>query len=289
MSSLSCRSCGATLNTIFCDLGMSPPSNSFLKAEQTQQMEPFYPLRVFACDECLLVQLPQYESADKIFSDYIYFSSYSKSWLEHARCYVEKIVHRLNLSKKNTVVEIASNDGYLLQYFKNYDIPAFGIEPAANVAEVARAKGIETIVEFFGLTTARDIVDRRGRADLIVGNNVLAHVPDINDFVSGLAALLATAGTITMEFPHLLHLIAETQFDTVYHEHFSYLSLFAAERVFAKAGLAIYDVEELPTHGGSMRVMLVRRKSGQMSPHFASWRALPGLTVLRPTLGLRKR
>ena len=217
-------------------------------------MEPFYPLHVYLCDRCFLVQLEQYVAPDQIFSEYAYFSSYSDSWVEHARKYVQQITERLRLGSSSLVYEVASNDGYLLQHFVKDGVPAIGIEPAANVARVAVEKGVPTIVRFFGVETAREVSASRGPADLIVGNNVLAHVPDINDFVGGLRALLKPSGTITMEFPHLVRLMEGNQFDTIYHEHFSYLSLMTVRTIFGAHGLRVYDVEELPTHGGSLRV-----------------------------------
>jgi SAM-dependent methyltransferase len=217
-------------------------------------MEPFYPLHALVCENCFLVQLEQFESPQAIFSDYVYFSSYSDMWLAHAKKYVADIVPRLGLSQSSRVVEIASNDGYLLQYFVEANIPVLGIEPAANVAKVAKERGINTIVKFFGKETASELTNTGNSADLIIGNNVLAHVPDINDFVSGLSMLLSPGGTVTMEFPHLLRLIEFNQFDTIYHEHFSYLSLLSVEKIFNAHGLLIYDVEELTTHGGSLRI-----------------------------------
>jgi len=249
-----CRSCGVGLEHTFLDLGMSPLANSYVKPEQTNRMEPFYPLHVYVCEKCLLVQLEQFSTPQDIFSDYAYFSSFSDSWLAHARTYVDMIVDRFKLDRKSSVVEIASNDGYLLKNFVARGIPVLGVEPAANVAEVARGKGIDTKVAFFGEKTARDLVEDGWAADLIVGNNVLAHVPGLNDFVRGLNVLLKPTGLITMEFPHLLQLVEQNQFDTIYHEHFSYFSFIAVERVFARHGLKLFDVEELPTHGGSLRI-----------------------------------
>lgn len=254
MNGVKCRYCGTPLQHTFVDLGMSPLCESYRTNEQLNEMEPFYPLRVYVCAECLLVQLPEYVKPEKIFSEYAYFSSYSDSWLDHARQYVDMAVRRFGLSARSRVIEIASNDGYLLQYFKERQIPVLGIEPAANIAEAARKKGIPTLVQFFGEATAHSLVRQGQTADLLLGNNVLAHVPDINDFVKGLKILLAPAGVITMEFPHLLRLIEGNQFDTIYHEHFSYLSFLAVCRIFAGHGLQIFDVEELPTHGGSLRI-----------------------------------
>jgi SAM-dependent methyltransferase len=249
-----CRFCGTPLEHVFVDLGMSPLCESYVPAECLDAMEPFYPLRVLVCDRCFLVQLREYVAAEKIYSHYAYFSSYSDSWLDHARRYTEKMIDRFRLNSLSQVVEVASNDGYLLQYFVARGVPALGIEPAANVAEVARAKGINTRTFFFGRETAQTLVDEGVRADLLLGNNVLAHVPDLNSFVAGLKILLAPGGVITLEFPHLLRLVEENQFDTIYHEHYSYLSLHAVLQVFSAHGLTLFDVEELPTHGGSLRI-----------------------------------
>ena len=248
-----CRSCGAPLETVFVDLGASPLANSYLTAAQVNAMEPFYPLRALVCGHCFLVQLEEFESPERIFSDYAYFSSYSSSWLDHCRRYTELVVARFGLDSSSQVVELASNDGYLLQYFKQRGIPVLGIEPAANVAAVAREKGIPTLVEFFGRETARSAA-ANAPADLLLGNNVLAHVPDLNDFVAGMKILLKPGGVITMEFPHLMRLIEDNQWDTIYHEHFSYFSLLTVARVFAAHGLRLFDVQELPTHGGSLRI-----------------------------------
>lgn len=254
MNRCCCRFCNSTLEHTFVDLGMSPLCESYVKPEQQNQMEPFYPLHVYVCDRCFLVQLQEYVSPDNIFSDYAYFSSYSDSWLQHAKAYTEKMVERFKLQGQSQVVEIASNDGYLLQYFVAQGVPVLGIEPAANVAEVAIKKGIPTTVKFFGQQTAREVAAEGNKADLLLGNNVLAHVPDINDFVKGMKILLNPEGVITMEFPHLMRLMEENQFDTIYHEHFSYLSLLTVEKIFAAHGLTIFDVEELSTHGGSLRI-----------------------------------
>lgn len=249
-----CRFCGASLDKTFIDLGMSPLANSYIKADESNRMEPFYPLHVYVCSKCLLVQLEEFTSPQSIFGDYAYFSSYSESWLDHAKRYVENVSGRFDLGPRHHVVEIASNDGYLLQYFVQRGVPVLGVEPAANVAAVAKKKGIPSVVKFFGVKTARELAKMNKRADLLIGNNVLAHVPNINDFVGGLKILLKPKGVITMEFPHLMQLMAENQFDTIYHEHFSYFSLLAVEHVFAKHGLTLFDVEELPTHGGSLRI-----------------------------------
>jgi 2-polyprenyl-3-methyl-5-hydroxy-6-metoxy-1,4-benzoquinol methylase len=248
-----CRFCATPLRHVFADLGMSPLANSYLPPDKVNAMEPFYPLRALVCAECLLVQLEEFEAPSHIFSDYAYFSSYSSSWLAHCERYVEQVTERFGLDEGSHVVELASNDGYLLQYFHARGIPVLGIEPAANVAEVAVQKGIPTLVEFFGVQTAQSVREERS-ADLLLGNNVLAHVPDLNDFVGGMKVLLAEGGVITMEFPHLGRLIELNQWDTIYHEHFSYFSLLTVRRVFAAQGLRIFDVEELPTHGGSLRI-----------------------------------
>jgi hypothetical protein len=249
-----CRFCGTSFRHRVVDLGMSPLCESFLRADQLNQMEAFYPLHVWVCERCFLVQLEEYVTGEEIFTDYAYFSSFSDSWLNHARQYVEQMIGQLHLTTDSQVVEIASNDGYLLQYFVQQGIPALGIEPAANVAKVAESKGVPTLVKFFGVETAHELVESGRRADLILGNNVLAQVPDLNDFVGGLKILLAESGVITIEFPHLLRTIEGNQFDQIYHEHFSYFSLYSVERIFAAHGLTTFDVEELATHGGSIRI-----------------------------------
>ncbi|MCW5315424.1 methyltransferase domain-containing protein [Nostoc sp. KVJ3] len=249
-----CLFCGTGLKHTFVDLGMSPPCESYRKPEQLNEMEPFYPLHVYVCEECFLVQLQEYISPENIFSDYAYFSSYSDSWLQHSKNYVDIVTDRFQLNQQSQVVEIASNDGYLLQYFVAKSIPAMGIEPAANVAEVAIKKGIPTVVKFFGEETAKEQVAEGKQADLLLGNNVLAHTPYLNDFVKGMKIILKPQGVITMEFPHLMRLMAENQFDTIYHEHFSYFSFITVEKVFNTHGLTIFDVEELATHGGSLRI-----------------------------------
>jgi len=237
-----CRFCSAPLERTFVDLGMSPLCESFLAADQLNRMEPFYPLHVMICSECLLVQLEEYVTPEDIFREYAYFSSFSDTWLAHAERYVEMMTERFALGSASRVVEVASNDGYLLQYFVRRGVPSLGIEPARNVAEEARKKGVLTISEFFGRELARSIRAEHGAADLIAGNNVLAQVPDVNDFVAGMKILLAEHGVVTVEFPHLLRLIEENQFDTIYHEHFSYFSLFTAERIFRSHGLPLFDV-----------------------------------------------
>ena len=249
-----CLFCAAPLCHTFVDLGMSPLCESYLAAEQINQMEPFYPLHAYVCEQCFLVQVQEYVSPEKIFTEYAYFSSYSDSWLAHAKAYAEMITARLGLSAASRVIELGSNDGYLLQYFLTQGIPVLGIEPAKNVAAAATAKGVPTITKLFGRETARDLVREGLQADLICGANVLAQVPDVNDFVGGMKILLNPAGVVTIEFPHLMRLMEENQFDTIYHEHFSYFSFLTAERIFAAHGLTIFDVEELPTHGGSLRV-----------------------------------
>lgn len=258
-----CRHCGSALRDTFVNLGVSPLANSFIPAEDDVQMERFYPLHAFVCADCKLVQLQEFEAPQAIFRDYLYFSSYSPSWLAHCERYAEEMIGRLALGEHSQVVEIASNDGYLLQYFTRRGIPVLGIEPAENVATVARAKGIPTEAVFFGSTTAARVREEGHAADLIVANNVLAHVPDINDFIQGIALLLKPGGLATFEFPHLLRLMEFGQFDTIYHEHFSYISLLSAERIFSAQGLQAVDVEELPTHGGSLR-LYVRAARGAL-------------------------
>jgi hypothetical protein len=263
-----CRFCGAPLTEVFADLGMSPLSNSYVPAEKVGEAETFYPLCVFVCSACLLVQLPEHETASAIFTDYAYLSSYSSSWLAHAENLAQRMVKELELGPNASVIELASNDGYLLQFFAAAGVPILGVEPAANVAAIASERGIPTEVAFFGRECAQDLVQRYDVPRLIVAINVLAHVPDLNDFVAGIAALAGDDTLVVVEFPHLLRLMAERQFDTIYHEHFSYFSLFVVERVFRAHGLAVFDVEELETHGGSLRVFARRSndeaRSGQM-------------------------
>lgn len=258
-----CRLCGRDLHHIFVDLGMSPLCESFLAAPQLDSSETYFPLRVLVCEHCLLVQLKAYVSPDDIFSDYAYFSSYSPSWVSHARAYCEMIVPRLRLGSKSSVVEVASNDGYLLQHFTPLGVPVLGVEPATNVARVAIGRGIETRVDFFGSALARRLLDEGRQADLIIGNNVLAQVPDLNDFVEGLRILLKPEGVATLEFPHLERLVADVEFDTIYHEHFSYFSLLTVEKLAARHQLRLIDVEELQTHGGSLRVYLAHDGSSR--------------------------
>lgn len=252
-----CRFCDSTLSVSVADLGMSPVSNDNIKPEKLNAMEPFYPLHAYVCESCWLVQLQQFQAADDLFSDeYAYFSSFSESWLKHARDYSLKMIERFSLDAQSQVVELASNDGYLLKNFIEHGIRILGVEPCANVARAAEEIGVPSLVKFFGVETAREMVADGCRADLIVANNVLAHVPDLNDFVAGMQILLAPEGVITVEFPHLKQLIERNQFDTIYHEHFSYFSLLTVEKVFARYGMVIFDVEELPTHGGSLRIYI---------------------------------
>lgn len=250
-----CRSCGTPLVHTFADLGMSPVSNAFIRPEAAHEGEMFYPLHALVCDQCWLVQLSDVTRADEHFhDDYVYYSSYSSSWVEHARCYVEAMTSRFGFGGSSRVVEIASNDGYLLQHFVKAGIPCLGVEPTANTAAAARSKGVPTREMFLGRKTGEALAADGWSADLLLGNNVLAHVPDLHDFVAGLALVLKADGVLTMEFPHLLRLIAGNQFDTIYHEHFSYLSLLAVEKTFSVHGLELFDVEEFPTHGGSLRI-----------------------------------
>ncbi len=270
-----CRFCGTKLEHTFVDLGMSPLCESYLSAEHLNQMEPFYPLHVYVCEKCFLVQLQEYVTPKHIFSDYAYFSSYSDSWLAHASKYTDQMVERFAIGAQSLVVELASNDGYLLQYFVEKQIPVLGIEPAANVAAVAVQKGVSTLVKFFGAETARELAASIKKADLLLGNNVLAQVPDLNDFVAGMKILLKPAGVITMEFPHLQRLMEQNQFDTIYHEHFSYFSLVTVEKIFAAHGLTLFDVEELHTHGGSLRIYArhAEDSSKPVSVHITDLRA----------------
>jgi hypothetical protein len=273
-----CRFCNSDLHYTFVDLGMSPLCESFLAGDQLNMMEPFYPLHVYVCEKCFLVQLEEYVDPDSIFTEYAYFSSYSDEWLRHAKKYVDMIIPRFSLESDSHVVELASNDGYLLQYFVAAGIPALGIEPAKNVAQVAIDKGVSTLTEFFGKKLAMALVAEGKQADLLLGNNVLAQVPDINDFVAGMKLLLKEKGVITMEFPHLVRLMEGNQFDTIYHEHFSYFSLIAVEKIFVANGLTIFDIEELPTHGGSLRIYACHTGD-------ASHRILP--TVTAAGVGIR--
>ena len=254
----SCRFCAAPLGRTFVDLGMSPLCETYPSHAELYGPETYYPLHVYVCEKCFLVQLEQYESAETIFSDYPYFSSYSDSWLKHAEDYCQKMTAQFQLDPKSLVIEVASNDGYLLQYFVRQNIPVLGIEPAGNVAKVAIARGVPTLVKFFGTQVAKELVAQGHRSDLVLGNNVLAQVPDLNDFVEGLKILLKPEGVITLEFPHLLQLMELNEFDTIYHEHFSYFSLLTTMRILEAHGLKVFDVEELPTHGGSLRVYACR-------------------------------
>ena len=257
-----CRSCGAPLRRVFCDLGVSPLANAYLTREQLASSETFHPLKALTCERCLLVQLEAAPPPSELFSDYAYFSSWSASWLEHSRRHAEATVARFGLGSAHQVVEVASNDGYLLQYFRELGPRVLGIEPAANVAQIAQARGIETRVRFFGRETADELVREGRRADLLVANNVLAHVPDLADFVAGLEMLLAPGGLLTIEFPHLLRLIDQCQFDTIYHEHVSYFSFLTSRAILARHGLEVFDVEELTTHGGSLRLFVQRAATG---------------------------
>lgn len=249
-----CRFCAAPLEQVFVDLGMSPLCQTHITPSQLNHMEPFYPLRTYVCNSCYLVQLDEFVTPDDIFSEYAYFSSFADSWVDHAKRYVDLVTDRFGLCASSRVVEVASNDGYLLQHFVAKNIPCLGVEPAANVAKAALAKGVKSVVKFFGRETAQEMVSEFGHADLLLGNNVLAHVPKLNDFVAGMKILLGPQGVITMEFPHLFRLMQENQFDTIYHEHFSYFSFMTVEKVFAAHGITLFDVEELPTHGGSLRI-----------------------------------
>lgn len=256
MSDPVCQLCLAPLRHSFIDLGMSPLCETYIEPHQLDQAEIFYPLHAFVCEHCFLVQVPECVAPEHIYDDYPYFSSYSDSWTEHARRYCDSMLDRFGLRPDSLVMEVASNDGYLLQHFVKQNIPCLGIEPATNVAKVAVERGIETVSRFFGQALANELVEQLPKPDLLIGNNVLAHVPDLNDFIAGMKILLKPCGVITMEFPHLLRLMQEKQFDTIYHEHFSYLSFLVAERAFAHHGLTIFDVEVLPTHGGSLRIFV---------------------------------
>jgi 2-polyprenyl-3-methyl-5-hydroxy-6-metoxy-1,4-benzoquinol methylase len=263
---MNCRFCQNKLTHEFVDLGFSPPSNAFLKYEQLNEPETYYPLKIMVCDKCFLVQIDEFAKHDDIFNnDYAYFSSYSTSWLAHAKAYTNMMISRFGFDRHSQVMEVASNDGYLLQYFKEKNIPVLGIEPTANTAAVAEQKGIHSVVDFFGVRLAKKLAAQGKKADLLLGNNVLAHVPDINDFVGGMKILLKPQGVITMEFPHLLQLIDKNQFDTIYHEHFSYLSFYTVKQIFEKQGLEMFDVEEIPTHGGSLRIYVKHKEDASKS------------------------
>jgi len=267
---MQCRFCKTKLTDVFIDLFNSPASNSFITKEQLNEPETFFPLKVYTCPECFLVQVDEYKKSDAIFdSNYAYFSSYSTSWLAHAKLYVEKMTNRFGYSTASQVIEVASNDGYLLQYFKEKGIPVLGIEPTANTAEAAKEKGIESVIDFFGVRLAKELAAEGIKADLLLGNNVLAHVPDILDFVGGMKHILKSDGVITMEFPHLMQLVDKNQFDTIYHEHFSYLSFYSVKRIFESQGLEMFDVEEISTHGGSLRIYAKHKedKSKEIDQH----------------------
>jgi SAM-dependent methyltransferase len=289
-----CRFCAAPVTTVVCDLGMSPLCESFLTAEQLNQMEPFYPLRADVCERCWLVQLERYVAPEAIFTEYAYFSSYSDSWVRHARDYTEMVADRLRLGPDSLVVELASNDGYLLQHFVARGVPVLGIEPARNVAAAAEERGVPTLTRFFGVELARELVAEGRAADLVVANNVLAQVPDLNDFVAGIKLLLKPGGVVTVEFPHLVRLMEGNQFDTIYHEHFSYFSFGAARRIFARHGLTLFDVEELPTHGGSLRIYARHagtdgQPPGERPEELAAREAAAGMETLVPYLGFGER
>ncbi len=282
---MKCRFCNHTLEHEFVDLGFSPPSNSFLTQKQLNEPEVYFPLKIMVCNQCFLVQIDEFARHDEIFNaDYAYFSSFSTTWLAHAKAYTELMTSRFGLNTQSQVMEIASNDGYLLQYFKEKNIPVLGIEPTANTAKVAQEKGIESIVDFFGVKLATAIAQNR-KADLLLGNNVLAHVPDINDFVAGMKIVLKEKGVITMEFPHLMQLIQKNQFDTIYHEHFSYLSFHTVSEIFEKHGLQLFDVQEIDTHGGSLRIYAKHKEDysktieGSVSALFLKEKAF-GITAL---------
>ncbi|MBN1213831.1 MAG: class I SAM-dependent methyltransferase [Candidatus Lokiarchaeota archaeon] len=252
---MKCRFCEKELHFKFIDLGSSPPSNSILTHEELNEPEVFFPLKLYVCDNCFLVQIDEYKKSNEIFNEkYAYFSSFSKSWLTHSKNYVSMVINKFNLDNNSLVIEIACNDGYLLQYFKEQDIPCLGIEPSSNTAQNAKQKGIEVIEDYFGTQLANNLIKRKKKPDLIIGNNVLAHVPNINDFVKGLKVLLNQNGIITMEFPHIMKLIQSNQFDTIYHEHFSYFSFYTVNLIFNHHGLEIFDVDEINTHGGSIRI-----------------------------------
>ena len=258
---LNCRFCNESLTNIFVDLGTFPLSNAFLTKRMLNNFEKIYPLCAYVCDNCFLVQLPEFEKPENIFEDYAYFSSYSSTWLHHAENYVNMMIEKFGFNERNQIIEIASNDGYLLQFFKKKNIPILGIEPATNVAKVAKERGIPTLTKFFNVNTANELKKENKLAELIIGNNVLAHVPDLNNFVKGLKILLKPTGIITLEFPHILQLIQKNQFDTIYHEHFSYFSLLTSQKIFSFHELTIFDVDEIPTHGGSLRIYLKHSES----------------------------
>ncbi len=292
---MNCRFCQTPLEHVFIDLVNSPASNSFLTQAQLNEPETFYPLKVYTCHNCYLVQIDEYKKSDAIFdNDYVYFSSFSTSWLAHAKRYVNDITERFRLNGNSLVVEIASNDGYLLQYFVEKHIPVLGIEPTANTAAVAIEKGVPTVTRFFGTTLARELAEQGKLADLFLGNNVLAHVPDIVDVVAGMKIILKPGGIITMEFPHMLNLIQQNQFDTIYHEHFSYLSFYTVSQIFAAQGLTMFDVEEIPTHGGSLRIFARHTEYDALaiSPNVAALlrkEAAAGLTNIQAYSGFQAK
>jgi SAM-dependent methyltransferase len=279
---MKCRFCNTPLTQTFVDLGMSPLCEDFVKPGKNNEMERFYPLHVYVCPECYLVQLEEFVSPEVIYRDYSYFSSYSDSWLDHSKRYADFIVERFDIGKGSLVAELASNDGYLLQFFKGKQIPVLGIEPSGTVAKAAMEKGIRTEMKFFGNSVVKELTAKYGQPDLLIGNNVLAHVPDINDFVSAMKAFLKPYGVITMEFPHLLKLIEGNQFDTIYHEHFSYLSFTTVNRIFAHHNLVLFDVEELPTHGGSLRIYAKHREDATKKIS----RAVPALLARENEVGM---
>jgi 2-polyprenyl-3-methyl-5-hydroxy-6-metoxy-1,4-benzoquinol methylase len=284
---MQCRFCKTELNNIFIDLINAPASNSFLEAEELNEPETYYPLKVYTCQNCFLVQVDEYKKSDAIFNNkYVYFSSFSKTWLEHAKNYVHKVTERFQLNSSSKVIEIASNDGYLLQYFKEKNVPVLGVEPTANTAAVAIEKGIETEIDFFGVSLAKHLAAKGITADLLLGNNVLAHVPDILDFVGGMKIILKPAGVITMEFPHLMQLVENNQFDTIYHEHFSYLSFTTVKIIFESQALELFDVEELTTHGGSLRIYAKHRED-QSKPILDSVTGLLEKEKQKGMLGLK--
>ena len=285
---MNCRFCATPLSQVFLDLGAAPPSNSFLSAADLNGPEVYYPLKLFVCPDCFLVQVDEYKRSSEIFSQgYVYFSSYSSTWLAHARAYVAATLPRLGLGPQSLVMEIASNDGYLLQYVRERGVPALGIEPSGSTARAARERGIETIEDFFGVRLATELAGQGRQADLIIGNNVLAHVPDLNDFVAGLGMALKSGGLINLEFPHLYRLVESAQFDTVYHEHFSYLSLTTVRAVFAAHGLAVFDVEELPTHGGSLRIHACHLARHLADPQAAETPRLHAVLDMETAAGMR--
>jgi len=291
---MNCRFCKAKLNHVFVSLGLSPLSNSYLSKDQLSKREPFYQLEPYVCDSCFLVQLEEFESPQHIFSDYAYFSSYSDTWLNHVKAYVEKMMNVFNIGPGSFVVEIASNDGYLLQYFKERHVPVLGIEPAKNVAQIAVKNGIPTENVFFGVETAKRLSSKKEKPDLLLGNNVLAHVPNLNDFVSGLKILLKSGGIITMEFPHLMRLVEDVLFDTIYHEHFSYFSFLTVEKILAFHGVVIFDVEKIPSHGGSLRIYAKHEEdtTKQISPNVFKLRAeekAGGYDTLKPYMNFSLR